>query len=57
MSYYKCTDCHKSFELGQGTYDQEWGFHCTYCGGLDVYGVITSNDVKFAGIMFREGLA
>jgi hypothetical protein len=32
---YKCTDCHKFYNIDKGTYDEEWGFHCIYCGGLE----------------------
>lgn len=35
MKNYKCTDCQKFFNINKGTYDQEWGFHCIYCGGLE----------------------
>lgn len=56
MAKWKCTDCSNMFDIDQGTYDHEWGFHCIYCGGLDVYGVISSTDIKFGAIMLREGL-
>lgn len=35
MNNYKCTDCNRYFHIDRGTYDEEWGFHCVYCGGIE----------------------